>query len=61
VVREFSPKTVTVGSDWLTQTLGRRMVAAVVDWAVAEMAKRRGVSRRSAIVVVVMGELGKIS
>jgi glutamine synthetase adenylyltransferase len=52
---------VTVGSDWLMQTLGRRMVAAVVDWAVAEMAKRRGVRRRSAIAVVAMGELGKTS
>jgi hypothetical protein len=56
VVREFWPKTVTVGADWVTQTSGRRMVAVVVDWAVAEMAKRRGVRRRSAIVVVILVE-----
>jgi hypothetical protein len=49
VVRELVPKTVTVGALWVTQTSGRRIVAVVVDCAVAEMAKRRGVRRRSAI------------
>ena len=49
-MRELAPRTVTVGVLWVTHTSGRRIVAVVVDCAVAERAKKSGARRRSAIV-----------